>query len=198
MSDFPIDSRVALRPGMEKVYTRAVAGSEGWVRDRKSDPDGFPLVRIEWDKSRWRYNGQADGWTFADHFKLLEEPAPQVEEEIEPEEFLVQLRPEIEPKGRDWDQIGDYVEELSDAMEAASESEGFFMIVIRRKVNDDNPNEVMFFPSIYDNALSDEARCVIDAQLAECASANYQFMVANLMEMLLKRRQEGQSGDADL
>jgi hypothetical protein len=181
----PVGSRVSLKDGMERVYTFAVAGTEGWVRERKEDSDGFPLVRIEWDKEHWRYNGQPDGWTFEDHFRLIDVPAPTPEVEPEPAEGLLA---QLQPDERAWGAVDGYVDDLSDAMDAASEGEGFFMIVIRQRQNDKDPNEVMYFPTIFDNALTEEARCVLDAQLAECASTNYQFMVASLMEALARRK----------
>lgn len=199
MTEIPQHSRVALKNGTESVYTFCLAGSEGWARDSKTDDDGFKLLLIEWDKDHWRYNGQPDGYSFASHFKVIGPPEPPVMEEdeevdtgdepearIEVANFLAQIKADMsEPSEAD-----SYMEELSDAMESASESEGFVMFTVKRSINPDNPNEVLFAPEIHSATLSEEARLILDVQLAECASQSYQDMISHLMELLIKSRKE--------
>src|SRR5881628_1363731 len=84
MTKIPLNARVALKDGADNVYIYALAGTEGWVRGFKTDAEGFELVKIEWDKEHWRYNGQPDGWTFADHFYVVGPPSPP-QENREPE-----------------------------------------------------------------------------------------------------------------
>lgn len=181
MSEIPLNSRVALRNGADSVYIYALPGTEGWVREYKEDDDGFEMIRVEWDKSHWRYNGQPDGWTFASHFNLIGPPS-EVKEIEEPEETGdLDLEMIIPPSE---DEVGQYMEILTEAMDAASESEGFLMIAIRRIPNPDNPKEVMFAPAIFQHAVSKESAMLLDVQIAEMAGSNYQEMIFNMIQSL--------------
>lgn len=209
MDLLPEDCRVSLKNSVDNVYLYALVESQGWVREQKIDDDGFHLVYIEWDKDHWRYNGQPDGWTFADHFNVIGPPEPRVvePEQIEPEEepqvtinginlpdFLAQLTtaPEPEIEGEE-EEPGDlYMKELMEAMDAASGAEGFIMISIRRAANPENPQELIFVPVVHTNSLTEEAHVLLDVQLAECASQSYQEMMFNLMQVLTQRRKENE------
>ena len=185
---FPLHARVALRPGADTVYLAAVAGTEGWVRDHKVDSDGFEMVKIEWDKDHWRYNGQPDGWTYAEHFKEIgppaapsPEPTPPVEKVPEPQDEVIAKLPEQSD-----DEVESYIDELSEAMEAASEGEAFMMITVRKAPHPENPGEMVYMPSIFQANTSKEAAMLLDIQLAECASASYQEMVFQLLNAMRK------------
>ena len=80
MSDISLQKgmKVELVPGAETVYPRALAGMQGIVRGTKDDDFGFPQAFIEWDKNHWRYNGEQDGWTFASHFRPVENEEPEI------------------------------------------------------------------------------------------------------------------------
>lgn len=179
-NDIELHSRVALVDGADNVYANAMAGTEGWVRARKTDDHGFRLVKIEWDKDHWRFNGQSDGWTFESHFKVIGPPLlPDEDEEYEqPEVVSLQEAPPSD------DQMERYIDALTDAMDAASESEAFLTIVVRRIPNPDNPAEHMYVPQIFTNATSREGAMLLDIQLAECASQSYEDMILQLMERL--------------
>lgn len=178
MSDLiPLNSRVALLEGRESVYLMALPGTEGWVRDHKEDDDGFDMVAVEWDKDHWRYNGQPDGWTFAEHFKIIGPP-------IEPKETKEMADEELPKPGPSDDQIEEFIEQITEAMDSASESEGFFMLTIRRIPNPENPNEIMFVPQVFSQSISSEAEALLDVQLMEYASMSFQQMALNLLEKL--------------
>jgi hypothetical protein len=177
-------SRVALIDGADSVYVFALAGSEGWVRDHKKDDDGYELVLVEWDKEHWRYNGQPDGWTFESHFKVIGPPEPPAPVEKESEKNLVHIGDiDLEPPAADH-QVEAYIDTLTEAVDAASESEAFLMIAVRRVPNPQNPHETMFVPEIFSTATSKEGALLLDIQLAECASTSYEEMVFNLIEQL--------------
>jgi hypothetical protein len=198
MNDIPLHSRVALIDGADNVYTFALAGTEGWIRERKIDDLGYDLVKIEWDKDHWRYNGQPDGWTFETHFKAIgppEVPAEKTEdkqEDDEKEENEPQM--EIVPVGEISltdappadHQIEVYIDTLTEAMDAASESEAFLMIAVRRVPNPENPRETMYVPQIFTTSTTQEGALLLDIQLAECASTSYEEMVFQLIEQLKK------------
>lgn len=164
----PLHSRVALREGADNVYSLALPGTQGWVRDHRVDEDGFEMVAIEWDTDHWRYNGQPDGWTFAEHFEVIGAPEPPVQE------AAFEDSPELPEPGPSDDQIEDYIDTITNAMDAASEGEGFFMVTIRRMTNPENPNETLFVPQIFMQATTQEAEVLLDVQLMECASATFQ------------------------
>lgn len=46
-------------------------GNEGVIRQVREDRFGLPQVWIEWDKNHWTYNGAPDGWTFEEHFDII-------------------------------------------------------------------------------------------------------------------------------
>jgi len=77
-----------------------------------------------------------------------------------------------------------YMESLSEAFDAASEAEGFVVLAIRRQPNPENPQEIAFVPTMFQHATTKEAGMLLDIQLAELASTNYQEMIFNLMQAL--------------
>lgn len=184
MSKIPLHSRVALKDGADTVYVYALAGTEGWVRGQKEDSDGFELFRIEWDKEHWRYNGQPDGWTFADHFKVIGPPDPVDQEEEDVEEDTTPDAVGMQPVARSENDLDSYMESLSEAFDAASEGEGFVVLAIRRQPNPQNPSEIAFVPTMFQHSTTKEAEMLLDIQLAELASSNYQDMIFNLMQAL--------------
>ena len=184
----PLNSRVALKPGADEVYALAVAGTEGWVREHKVDDAGFEMVKVEWDKDHWRYNGQPDGWTFAEHFKIVGPPEvaePKVDEPEaeEPQEELIAQHTNLSDE-----EIESYIDELGEAMDAASEGEAFMTITIRKIPDPENPGVTMYVPSIFQGSTSKEAAMLLDIQLAECASASYQEMVFQLLNAMRKSK----------
>jgi hypothetical protein len=193
MDEIPLHSRVALIDGADSVYTFALSGTEGWVRGRKVDDFGYDLVKVEWDKEHWRYNGQPDGWTFESHFKIIGPPeipaTTEEEEEVEQgeqsqEESIGELTLHEAPPADH--QIEVYIDTLTEAMDAASESEAFLMIAVRRVPNPENPTETMYVPQIFSTATTKEGALLLDIQLAECASTSYEEMVFQLIEQLKK------------
>lgn len=185
--NFPIGSRVALKDGMDAVYLLALPQAEGFVRDHKVDPDGFPLVYVEWDTDHWRFNGQRDGWTFEEHFDLKERPSVS-EHEPKPElsDFLAQLQGEP-PKISD-EQAQEFFDELSDALEHATDGEGFLLISVRRRQTEEG--EVVVYPEIFASTLTEEAGLLLDAQLAQIAALSYQDMIFKLVDLVQKQRRQ--------
>lgn len=132
MTDLPPDTYVELLPGFEQVYDFALAGTRGWIRDTQEDEYGFEKVYVEWDKNHWRYQGEPDGWTFANHFQEVKET-----ELVEPQDVVVPAT--LDPEMSDDDladqrevQIEKYVNDISEAFDKAADSDGFFLITMRR------------------------------------------------------------------
>lgn len=176
----PLHSRVALAEGVDDVYQLALPGTQGWVRDHKKDPDGFDMVAVEWDKDHWRYNGQPDGWTFAEHFKVIGPPSASDGDKPIP----LSLETELPQPALTDDQIEEFIEVISEAMEAASESDGFFILTVQKIPNPENPSEIVFVPKIFTQSISPEAEIILDVQLMECANANYQALTLSLLNKL--------------
>lgn len=173
----PLNARVALQEGADDVYVMALPGTEGWVRGHKKDRDGFEMVAVEWDKEHWRYNGQPDGWTFADHFKIIGPP-------IEKAEPIEMIEDELPKQGPSDNQLEEYIEGLTQALDSASESEGFFMLSIKRVPNPNNPSEVVFLPQVFTQSITSEAEVLLDVQLVECANLISQQMALSMLEKM--------------
>ena len=185
---FPLHARVALKPGADEVYLAAVVGTEGWIRDSKVDGDGFEMVKIEWDKDHWRYQGQPDGWTYADHFNEIGPPSPgtpnpnpQAPAQEKSDDDVIAKLPE-----QSEEEVENYIDQLSEAMEACSEGEAFMVITVKKAPHPENPGEMVYMPSLFQANTSKEAAMLLDIQLAECASASYQEMVFQLLNAMRK------------
>jgi hypothetical protein len=189
MNDLPVGARVALKPDFEDVYTHAVSGSEGFVRDRKVDDDGFPLVLIEWDQEHWRFNGQPDGWTFESHFKLSEKQKPRRKKRAPAsnEDLITSFDDDgLEEE----EKMDEFLDNLGDAMESASEGEGFMIISIRREEVPGDPEKFALIPEIFTSTITEEANILLDAQISQCASAVYQEMMMKMVELYMAQRRK--------
>lgn len=131
MSDISLQKgmKVELVPGAETVYPRALAGMQGIVRGTKDDDFGFPQAFIEWDKNHWRYNGEQDGWTFASHFRPVENEEPEI---IGAEIHDVPATPPRQPTEEEEQRIAKYIDAIGRAFERASESDAFFLITLKK------------------------------------------------------------------
>jgi hypothetical protein len=72
---FPDNVRVKLRDGVNPNFYGGygLPGNEGWIRRHHAEEYGFQRVLIEWDKDHWSYNGAENGWTWENHFELVED-----------------------------------------------------------------------------------------------------------------------------
>ncbi len=151
---------VELLPGREEVYQRALAGSRGTIRASKLDDYGFEKVYIEWDKDHWRYNEEPDGWTFASHFKEAE--GIDLHEDLTGvDDYEVPL---IIPEEGQGDQIGEYLDSMMEAFDKASESDGFYLITMRREIDSDSGQEVIMI-DVLRGAADAELDGILDADL---------------------------------
>lgn len=127
--------KVELLAGKESVYPRALLNSRGTVHRTKVDEDGFEQVYVVWDREEWRYNGEKDGWTFADHFRVIEEA------EILPTAEELDVPPTID--SYDEAVVAEYLDTLMLACDKASESDAFFFVMLKRDEQDRVHFEVM-------------------------------------------------------
>lgn len=135
MSTFQNGQRVELLPGREDVYDRAFPASRGVVSGHRKDKHGYDLIYIIWDKDHWRYNGEDDLWTFASHFRPIEDGEER--ELIGPEAQEVPAAPPADPEEFETmseerqEQMDSYMDALQFAAEKASESGAFFFLCVK-------------------------------------------------------------------
>lgn len=166
---FPQGSIVKLKNGPDAVYPRAPVGSEAIVL-RTHMKDNFEMIDIKWRREDWRYGGQDDGWTYADHFEL--KSLPKVYEPTVDKEIVLshKLEPEIE----------NYIAELEKAFVEASGSEGFLIISVERL--EQKKGTVTFLPSIRSAFHSLEARGAVEAILAEVLAQSHRDIIGYLLQ----------------
>lgn len=179
--EIPLHARIALKEGLEGFYPQTLPRSEGWVRGYRIDDDGFEQVKVEWDKDHWRYRGAEDGWTYAEHFSVIGDPIPPTEE-LEVSDQSIQ--PEPEESGPSEEQIEQFIETMTEAMEAASESESFIVITVKRVPNPEQPGQMMMVPQVFHESISNDAEALLEIQMMEIAGASYQQAVMAMLERI--------------
>lgn len=178
MKKIPVGSIVRLKNGPDIVYSRTWVGSQGEVRDYKIE-DGFEMFYIKWDHEDWRYNGQQDGWTFANHFELKSLPHEKPEEESQTKTIAKSNKRlknrKLDPK------VEEYIDELEDAFGAASGSEGFLVLSVSRSRNSER-GITDFIPEVHSSFQSLEARAAIEVLLAEILSNSHRDILGHLLQ----------------
>jgi hypothetical protein len=172
----PVGSKVALKNGPDAIYNRAWVGSEGFVRQTRTDEYGYEEILIEWDKNDWRYNNQANGWAFASHFDVKQPPL----EEEEPSKELAPPMPFVRPE------VEDYMDALQQAMEAASGAEGFVIFIVTNMPHPEIPDEMILAPAVFSFTHSSEADAILGMSMMENAAEMF-----NETSMTLLSMQEG-------
>lgn len=171
MTDFAPNTKVELLPGCDEVYRYAVAGSRGTIRKVKEDEFGFPLVYIEWDKTHWRYNNEPDGWTFASHFKTIEEDDPVAEQiakaqKRRDDERCEHCGAEHSAEVREAEK---YLDAVQSAMYSAVSSDGFLLITLTQEPLD-ALGFVGYVPAIYSASLSPGAAKALEEHALRLAA----------------------------
>lgn len=184
---------------MEAVYPNAFAGSEGWIADTRTDEDGFDWVLVAWDRDHWRYAGEKDIWTFANHFELID--GPQYPPDVEPEEPEAQPEPEpvVEEDDEDEELVPcpgcgiphvtakelkwmEYFDSLQDAFERAADSDNFVLITVAPRKGD--PDTLA--PHVYMQSHTPAHSHMLFSQMAN--------LVAGAYKSVAHREQEKQYG----
>lgn len=170
--------RVRLRADRADVYKNAHAGSEGIVVQHGLDEVGnYPMVYISWDRDNWLVNGEQDMWTFEDHFEPVEKEKVMAEKKISSTEAFKQIgeilaalkaeeEPTPEPKEKETrsglplsKNQDEFMEALTKAIDAASESEAFLVISVRSLPED--PSRKILVPDTYVQYNTEEAAYVL-------------------------------------
>lgn len=167
--------RVRLKgQGQDGPYAMAGAGSVGWVRERKLDSVGYPMVYIEWDRDHWTFNGETDMWTFEDHFEPVKEEAmSDKDKEKDLETRLRDLFLEFQAAHGDTSKASDlYHRRLKEAVEVAEEGSAFMVITLGRD----------YYPSVFYNYKDDKSGMLLEAQLSQLASQSHAHLVQDVLD----------------
>ena len=171
-----VDEKVRLKSdGQDSLYAHADAGAPAWVRDRKHDAMGYPMIFIEWDKDHWSYSGEPDRWTMEAHFEKNEEI--QMGSERSPEAELFErfqrfLESENAPDTMDGNKKRLTLEDrrldaIGKASEMLSDSDGFIIITVTKAGNDYAPKLVTFYTTT-------EAGVAAELMASRISSASYE------------------------
>lgn len=173
-----IKSRVELVDGPVKGWT-------GVVRDRKTF-DGVPHAFVEWD------HGEATTWLPVSRLRSLNgEPEFDLIDALEQahkrrdEERCPTCGHESDPAVEKAER---YIETAHAALAQILESDGFFLICVKKQEHPDNPDANLLLPSGLGAALNDAVVDVIEAQITYLAALQHQQMVVEK----LKRKPNGQ------
>lgn len=183
--------------GQDSLYAHAYAGSEGWIRDHKHDDLGYPLVRVEWDKTHWAYNGEKDQWTYESHFEPVESTMSELPDGVTPEmlqafsDFMKSQRDTIEtPEQQQKKELeARFQEVLEGGLEFASESEAFVLMAIKR-AEDDEQGLPTYAPRLYVSSRTPESGLLLDMQVAKYAATAHARAGLLAIEAVMKAGQE--------
>lgn len=203
MTDFKFKAaqRVRLKHDVAELYRRAFGGSEGFVRGRKKDSVGFPMILVEWDKDHWTYNGEEDMWTFEEHFEAVEElTMPSINNDDDNLadaliNFLKNWKDESgEPDHEDdshEDTEQQYYATAREATESVEDGEAFMIFTVKRQqTSPDHPEQFILVPEIFSAYQTEEAGLLLETQLSQVAAVTQQEMAGALLAQIMQRRRE--------
>lgn len=152
--EIKVNSYVELREGFDDtdLYNSVESGATAWVRDKKTDIDGFKMIFVEWDKDNPKYAGELDKWVFESHFRSIADQGDFIEK---------------------------YIQSVRKATDGALGSDGFFMITMVRR-HDKKHNVDYYEPVVYSAQLDDEVTLMLEAQIAYMASSIFSAFVQDI------------------
>lgn len=177
--NIPVGSIVKLKNGPDGVYTQACVGAEGMIREYKVE-DGFEMAYIEWDKECWCYNGQSDGWTFANHFELKSLPQKidkPKRKKLKVSDYISMAK-EIPI---DKDTLA-FISELEKGFTYAAGSEGFIVMAVEHVRDPKHPERDHYVPQIFSNCKTTQARATLEILLANILAESHQDLMASYLE----------------
>lgn len=196
----PDNTRVRLKPGdfSEFYGGQATIGSEGVITRHQSDKFGLPMVYIEWDKDHWAWNGALDQWTMPDHFEIVEEAKPEMDNKEKTEKvhqlatdfadalMSVVAGPSTEPESPSFteEDSGAATERdiaIQNAIEALKESEAFVLVGMKRESHPQAPDG-MLRPYQIPFSLSSEAAVLVSAHMGALAAKSHQTLALRTLD----------------
>lgn len=168
MTDIHIGAKVALDAGYSEVYKSAPTGAQASVRDKTVDEDGFELIFVKWDREDEKHDEQ-DGWTFANHFILLENDIKLITRvETEDEREIKRLEREKE-----------FVESLGVAFDTAVTAHAFFMIAVK-----EDDSEMGMSPYMFANTQSESAGLLMESFIIQLAAESQSAAAQRVLDYL--------------
>lgn len=182
----------------------ACSGNEGWVRKRRQDNMGFTQVYIEWDKDNWSYNGAPDGWTWEDHFDIIEEP-PMEENSTNPGDALKRAfsdfidtvsgqQPEkpvvvSEPDGPNPEMVKEVMDSeralaQKEALDLMNNAESFIVVTVQRHDHPEYKDGVLA-PHLRTFYGSHETQIMLNLQFAGLATKAHHDLAAHVISDIL-------------
>jgi hypothetical protein len=177
---FPLGSRIRLKDGVHPGFYGGfgLPGNEGIVKGTDREQFGYPRVYVEWDKNHWAYNGAPNGWTWQDHFELIEGSDMSQKDEVDYEallrEFTERLgmaskrEPEEEIPEDDSSEEAVFDDTLEKAFEDAATSKAFVVVTLNEEDMEEGPGGFIF-PSAYHAAHDHKSSLIVQMQLGELA-----------------------------
>ncbi len=181
----PIDkgTKVELLAGVEGVYKKAIAGAQGLVTDTRID-EGFPIVYVEWDREHFRYTGEDDCWTFAQHFQPIEPDIDLFEFLENPERFLEKIFARVKDEEDQDELIEGFIASLTKTLNVLADSDGFLVVATKIEADPTNPERSLVVPHVYSGFLSERAMAIIEAQVVQLAAMSHQEMALGILSQL--------------
>lgn len=211
------NQRVRLKAdGQDALYPMACAGSEGWIRKQDTDPHGYPMVYIEWDKNHWAYNGEQDRWTFEAHFDPVEENNMSDQQgSTPPPEFVnfmstlwqqFQASQQEQPKAEEPPPLNEteaekdehtgplasdeqFAEAITKSLEIAKNSDGFILITVDRESLPDT-SVPLLTPSIITCYKSAESGHVAELHMARFVAFAMEGLTIDRIHSILQGKDE--------
>lgn len=184
---FDLNDRVRLKDIDTSFYGDwACVGNEAIITARRKDKYGLPEVYVEWDKNHWSYNSVRDGWTFQEHFELVERNKMGKFDDID-SRLDAYLNSE-ESKPTVFDQEASNIEpdteheyQLSVAHGMLDEAEAFITIAVIKQENS-------LKPVVITHANSPEGELAATAATSQFASMAHQELVVHAIQALQEKK----------
>lgn len=208
---FDKGARVRLRDGVWPGFYNgfALRGNEGTIRRLDRDKFGYPRVYIEWDKDHWSYNGAPDGWTYENHFELVEdvmskekknrqEAAKDIAAKFAEEMAALfgDEEPEVGPEIVDDSEAeesspeNEYDEILDGAYEAAKECDAFILTAVKIEGDDESDTQV-FMPITFLGCHTKLDSLLIQRQVIELSDVFAKRSIENRIKQEIEEGSDG-------
>lgn len=161
---------VKLKEDYSEVYLQAPPGATGTIRDRKLDEYGDTLVWISWDPGS---HTETSGWTYPHHLEVISPDNHTIARFTDKAKIRLQ-REERERVEKE----EEYQDFLSRAIDLAVDSEGFFMVTVKKDEDGD------YVPFGFALSQTEEAGLILEAQIVQLAAEAHQHHAQRTLRYL--------------
>jgi hypothetical protein len=188
--EFGVGDRVKLKDIPPEFYGGwACVGNEATIKGLRKDQYGLPEVYIEWDKNHWAYNNARDGWTFQEHFDLMEKGMSEDEKrKLRPSfgrkrnQEAAEKQLPLEPQSKR-EQVMSTPTSVEDAKKLIDQAESFVIIAV---VKEDDPKvpKGILIPVAYEHAKTPESELVAQMATTQFAAKAHQELAIHAITAL--------------